>query len=211
MYDIYRITNSINGKIYIGLTGWGYEERWLRHKSASRLGVETYLYNAVRKHGEENFSIELIEQTETIEQAKEREKFWIHQFNSIDRDLGYNIKDGGEGNELPEETKQKISKTNRQRFIDNPELRQRISIQKKGIKYPPEYGRKISVAKKGKTPNRDYTMSDEQKDKLRLANLAQFSSEDSRKKHSEIMKAYYAKKKLDSNLTLGESLEPIMG
>ena len=96
MGAIYKITNKINGKIYIGQTSSTTEERWKGHKYAwhSTRSCPT-LYNAFDKYGIENFEIEEIEQCNTKD-LNEREIYWIKQYNSYEE--GYNATVGGEGN-----------------------------------------------------------------------------------------------------------------
>lgn len=97
MYFIYKITNNINGKIYIGSSTVerGYDKRWQEHKASSKYtNGKCYnypLYKAIRKYGEENFDYEIIEDNIiTLEERAHREKFYILKYNSINRDKGYN-------------------------------------------------------------------------------------------------------------------------
>ena len=55
---VYKITNKVNPRVYVGLTVCTLEKRWREHRSAANTGVEKPLYRAMRKHGIENFSIE---------------------------------------------------------------------------------------------------------------------------------------------------------
>lgn len=88
---IYKITNTLNGKLYIGQTTQKIERRFLQHSKA-----ETPLGNAMRNCGLENFTIEVIEECITKEQANEREKFWIRVLKCKIPN-GYNQCDGGAG------------------------------------------------------------------------------------------------------------------
>jgi len=94
---IYKITNKINGKCYIGKSV-DIHHRWISHKSDSRLieeGGDTYaVHCAIRKYGIKNFSFEIIEKC-MPEQLEEKEKIWIKYYNSYD--TGYNETYGGEG------------------------------------------------------------------------------------------------------------------
>lgn len=95
---IYKITNQINGKIYIGQTIGILSKRWREHCFEANNGVKTYyLYQAMRKYGIENFSIEQIEQCSN-ELLNEREIFWIDKYNS--RKEGYNLAPGGNGADI---------------------------------------------------------------------------------------------------------------
>lgn len=94
---IYKITNKINNKCYIGKSVDIYQ-RWNSHKSDSRSiedGGDTYtIHCAIRKYGLENFSFEIIENC-LPEQLEKKEKFWIKYYNSYEN--GYNETLGGEG------------------------------------------------------------------------------------------------------------------
>lgn len=89
---IYKITNIINNKCYIGQTK-NYTKRFNGHRNRLNKNEHEnpYLQYAWNKYGAENFIFEIIELTENY---NEREKYWIKYFNSnVD---GYNILPGGE-------------------------------------------------------------------------------------------------------------------
>ena len=108
MYYIYKITNQINSKVYVGQTN-NMSLRWSGHKSDAMSNINRPLYNAMRKYGTENFTIEIIE--EVIEDlVDEKEIYWINQLNCLDRDYGYNLDSGGNKNKHASlETRQKQS------------------------------------------------------------------------------------------------------
>lgn len=91
---IYIIRNTINSKVYIGQTKVSLKLRFQNHLSAARNGKDYVIGKAIRKYGEENFYIELLEEC-TIEELNERERYWISYFNSTDNKFGYNISIGG--------------------------------------------------------------------------------------------------------------------
>lgn len=95
--DIYKITNLINGKIYIGKTEGTYIKRFETHKHNAKAGKESYLYNAIRKYGEDNFVVDKIDEALTVEELDAKEIFWIQKLNSTDNNIGYNLTDGGTG------------------------------------------------------------------------------------------------------------------
>lgn len=94
MAYIYKITNNINNKIYIGQTNHTLSERLHQHylDSKKQHRKNRPLYQAINKYGIENFSIELIEETNN---PLEREIYWIEYYGSFKN--GYNATIGGNG------------------------------------------------------------------------------------------------------------------
>lgn len=94
MAYIYKITNNINGKVYIGETTRTVQIRWNQHKTRVRNTQFTeYLYNAMRKYGIENFSVEQIRECPDEERFK-IETEYITKFRSyvgFDDCNGYNL------------------------------------------------------------------------------------------------------------------------
>jgi hypothetical protein len=99
MGNIYKITNLINGKIYVGLTRHSIDERWKNHKKDinKERNKNRALYRAFKKYGIENFKMELIESVELCKLG-ERERYWIDCYDSYYN--GYNETRGGEGSSL---------------------------------------------------------------------------------------------------------------
>ena len=141
---IYKITNTLNRKPYIGKTKQKLEKRMAQHRFNSKKG-SIGLGAAIRKYGWDNFTVEVLEIC-PIEKLSEREIFWITELNSKSPN-GYNLTDGGEGLTNPsEETRAKMS-------ANHPD----ISGEKNpnfGKKTPPEVCAKISVSNKGKHSER---------------------------------------------------------
>ncbi len=137
---IYKITNKINGKPYVGRTKQKLKNRMAQHRYDSKKG-SIGLGAAICKYGWENFSVEVIE-TCLVEDLNTREIFWIAKLNSKAPN-GYNLTDGGEGLVNPsEETRAKMS-------ANHPD----VSGGKNpnyGKKCKPETRAKISASNKGK-------------------------------------------------------------
>lgn len=93
MSFIYKITNIVNGKVYIGKTNRTIEERFKEHcqKSTINSYEKRPLYSAMKKYGIENFIIEQIEEC-SLSVVDEREKYWIEYFGSFK--YGYNATKG---------------------------------------------------------------------------------------------------------------------
>ena len=90
---IYKISNSINDKLYIGKTCTTLSNRW-SHYISDYTKYDWHLYRAMRKYGIENFSIELVEECED-NKLNEQEQYWINYYNSYNN--GYNMTIGGDG------------------------------------------------------------------------------------------------------------------
>ena len=96
---VYKITNRLNNKVYIGLTTVSLAERWRNHK-ASVGRVKRHLYFAMEKYGVENFSIEELDSADDPVKLGKLERKYIKEYNSTDYRFGYNNTFGGETNQL---------------------------------------------------------------------------------------------------------------
>ena len=96
MSYIYKITNKLNNKIYIGKTDFSVEKRWKEHcRDCLKVRDEQRpLYNAIQKYGIDNFFIEIVEECNSSV-ASDREKYWIEYYGSFKN--GYNATKGGDG------------------------------------------------------------------------------------------------------------------
>lgn len=95
MYNVYKISNTINNKVYIGVTSRTIEERFKEHKYRIEERNSIHLYQAMKKYGTDKFYIELIDTASSKEEMFEKEKFYIKQYDSYYN--GYNLTFGGEG------------------------------------------------------------------------------------------------------------------
>lgn len=111
---IYKITNLINNKIYIGQTTKKIGQRFNKHISEAKCEINgtrpnNYFHNAINKFGEDNFSIEILERVDSLKELDEREKYWINYYNSTKKEIGYNLMTGGISGKKTWETKKKLS------------------------------------------------------------------------------------------------------
>lgn len=89
---IYKITNNINGKIYIGQTVRSVESRFARHiRDAEKGMLDTHFARAIRKYGAQNFSIEVIDVANSQDELNLKEQYWIRHYDSMR--TGYNETD----------------------------------------------------------------------------------------------------------------------
>lgn len=98
MYGIiYKATNKINNKVYIGQTIKSLQERIYAHVYRAKKSLNithTHFINAIRKYGENNFIWEVIDSGENQEELNQKESYWIKYYNTIEN--GYNIQEGGQ-------------------------------------------------------------------------------------------------------------------
>lgn len=98
MYSIYKITNKVNGKIYIGKTKNRPYDRFKGHVSLANKGSDLLLHRAIRKYGVESFIFEVIDQSaKSVKEMNDLERSYIYNLKSTDRNVGYNITRGGDG------------------------------------------------------------------------------------------------------------------
>lgn len=140
-YCIYCYTNIINNKKYVGQSRQTLEER--AGKEGLHYTIKRGAFgNAIKKYGWSNFVAEILEDGLTLEEANEREQYWIRELNTLAPN-GYNLASGGSnyewhdvskkklsqakmGHEVTQETREKL----RQAFIGKPlseETKQKIS------------------------------------------------------------------------------------
>lgn len=92
---VYCITNTINGKKYIGMTGRTLEERWSSHCSSAKNGSKFRFHSAIRKYGENAFTRKIIFNNLNIQDCRTIEEETIAEYNTML--CGYNAKPGGCG------------------------------------------------------------------------------------------------------------------
>lgn len=162
---IYKITNKINSKTYIGQTVQPLNIRWGQHKNSSS-GCRA-LKMAIKKYGSENFQIEILEECSSLKELNQREERLIKSFNSLAPN-GYNLLSGGlnkrhsresreligsyhKGKEVSDKTKEKlrrISSGKRHSEETKEKCRQanKKRVYKKGFKHNPTTRKKMSQA-----------------------------------------------------------------
>ncbi len=96
-FYIYKITNLVNNKVYIGKT-YNPKKRWKDHIKTSQLSnspKSSVIHRAMAKYGIDNFSYEVLVEFDDEAKSFEAEKYYIKLFDSIK--FGYNLTEGGEG------------------------------------------------------------------------------------------------------------------
>ena len=109
---IYKITNTINNKIYIGQTTQTLKDRWRNYKyTGGEIAMRRPIIRAIHKYGFNNFKIEIIQDNIlNKDDLDSLEKYYIKFYNATNKDYGYNVELGGNGRgKHAAETKLKMS------------------------------------------------------------------------------------------------------
>ena len=108
---IYKATNQINGKVYIGQTVGNFQDRIRSHKcDVSKRRTNGYFHKAIRKYEFKNFKWQVICICHSIDVLNEMEAYYISHYNSIHKDVGYNLNLGGKGQVGFKHTQESIKK-----------------------------------------------------------------------------------------------------
>jgi group I intron endonuclease len=161
---IYKTTNLLNGKIYIGQD---------TNNNPNYMGSGKIIRDAIKKYGKSSFTKEILEECETIEHLNEREIYWISLFNSTDNKIGYNILSGGLGSkgfkqspEVIEKIRENSNSDSFKKIMASAEVSSKISEgqlkseRKKELHASVEYREKMSRSLKGRI------ITDEQRKKI---------------------------------------------
>lgn len=143
---IYKITNKINNKVYIGQTKRSVEERWAAHKYSVKKTPNYPLSRAIIKYGSDNFIMSIIDFAEDKQSLNDKEIAWIFHYNSTE--IGYNLTPGGEGHTG---------------IVFSPDALKRIGDASRGRKWTPETIQKRTNSILGRK------VSDDVKHKMSLA------------------------------------------
>jgi group I intron endonuclease len=207
MAIIYKITNKLNGKAYIGFSTKSLEQRIKGHLWRARSQEKHYLHNAIIKWGWENFECEVLKDDATKEDEirliEEHQTYWEYG--------GYNLTKGGDGTTgyipiVSEQRKKELSV--RMKGENNPFYGKRHSEStkakmrenhksgwKKGNRHTPEAKEKIKLARKNQT------ITEEMKQKYREKNsgLFEITHPDGRKEIFHSLRQYCKQHKIGRN------------
>jgi group I intron endonuclease len=124
LFYCYKLTCTINDKGYIGIAVGGVKRRFIQHKHDAKRGALTPLHQAMRKHGPENFVLEIIGKADSWEEICSLEQEMIAKDNTLARNgRGYNVATGGQGPygvERSPETRQKLSRITKRWMEEDP-------------------------------------------------------------------------------------------
>lgn len=227
---IYKTTNLITNKIYIGQHKANYFEE-------SYKGSGILINKSFSKYGIDNFKVELLEWCNSKKELDEREIYYISFYNSIDKKIGYNISVGGTGGDTfhcltEEEQKEAIERWKATKEKNgtlhlvpkcvghklSQETKDKLSKIKTGKKLSEEHRRKISEGGKGRVVsedtkhkislgNKNKKLSQETKDKISKSRLGK--STHNRGKiliHNNLHNKYIYEEELETYLSMGYEL-----
>lgn len=178
---IYKITNLVNNRVYIGQTVCLISKRWKEHRCSTK---NTPLYSAMRKHGTDNFKIEVICTAIKPEHLNELEQYFIKLYDCLVPN-GYNLTTGGDST-----------------FSRSEHTKNLQSLAAQGHKVSQETRDKISKSLMGRPGARRGTKhTDEARQKISAVQIGRKASEETKKKMSETHKKRLA---LNSERTLAQ-------
>jgi group I intron endonuclease len=185
MIGIYKITNIINQKIYIGQST-NIEKRTKAHFTHPQ---NRYLSMSIDKYGAQNFTIEVVKEIHPSPiqglLLDLYEEHFIQKYDTMNRDKGYNLMHGGYPGRLCEESKELLKKNCAGKLKGRTHTKETIERMRKAqSNRSEEWKRKNAEARR----NGSYTTSEETKQKIREARAHQVITEDTKQKLSEAMK-----------------------
>lgn len=190
---VYKITNAVNGKCYIGQTIHDVTHRWCEHRNQRG---STLVYNAIQKYGIENLLWEVIETVTSLDELNLREMYWIEHFNSISPN-GYNLISGGLSKVPCEETRRKISKSK----MGKKAKPEHIELRTKGItaalQADPERLAKLIDVAGSKNPYYGKKHNEEVRAKIKAARANQVFDAETILRRNEAIRQAYARKRLE--------------
>jgi group I intron endonuclease len=185
IHSIYKFTNRVNNKVYIGYTN-NPQNRLRTHKHKS-ITSDTALYCAARKYGWDNFTFEVIYQSLDGDHCLNvMEEHFIKEYKSyVGMGFGYNMTFGADGQLNPTpETRYKIGSANRGKVRGalSEETKRKIGLansNKKRTDAEKEHLRQLNLGKKNSIEARNnksklYTVTSPSGDSFDIVNLCQF-------------------------------------
>jgi group I intron endonuclease len=217
---IYKTTNLINNKIYVGQS---------KNDDKNYLGSGTYIIKSIKKYGRSNFKKEILENCETPEQLNDKELYWINLLNSTDKKIGYNVRTTIQGvyseesrkNQIPKgpmskETKQKISRA----LSKRPKTKEHIENMIKGhlnidhshmksLEYREKMSKAVSGDKNGMYGKSHSKETKEKISKSKIGKEAWNKGKDGSSYYTSMLKNYLNKLKLIYDVTNEELISNI--
>lgn len=182
---VYCITNSANGKKYVGMTTRSVCLRFAEHlRQAKTDKYKIGLHGAIKKYGESCFSVECIYEASNYEELCEAEDRFIVELGTISPN-GYNLKSGGVDGFYSEDVLCEMSRK-RTGVSPSPETRKKLSDAHKKIPRTEKQLDALRLSRVGNKHCLGRVMPQEHKDKISIANTGKIRSESTRRLLSRI-------------------------
>ena len=150
---IYKSTNKITGKIYIGQTTHTLDKRIKGHINESKKDKNRPFLLSINKYGVDNFTFETIDSANNLDELNDKEIYWVNFYNSVSPN-GYNVTGGGQGkkmistNELGKRISKGLQNSKKWQKIKNSEeylkkIKEKFIGHNKGKKFSTEHKEKI--------------------------------------------------------------------
>lgn len=184
-YKLYKVTNLVNQKIYIGITKNSIEDRWKKHLSDSLMPMYP-LHCAIQKYGKENFIIELLEESEDRQYIANKEDPTIEFYESRINQHGYNVAKGGYGGNLGESANLKRRQTIASRSPERKlEISKKLSISHTGKIKTEETKAKMSASQLAVGGYGPSVQTEETRNKISISNSGKIRSAEARENYSK--------------------------
>jgi group I intron endonuclease len=152
---IYKATNIINQKVYIGQTKRDLRIRKIEHKSHSKNGSKMRFNLAIQEYGFNNFDWEVLKLCYSKTEANLSEVHFVSFYQSTDVEKGYNLEDGGWDSKRHIETIEKIKRAHTGKKLST-EVKEKIGLSNKGKKMSIEAKEKIRLSRIGKKQSNEF-------------------------------------------------------
>lgn len=145
---VYAVTNTQNGKRYVGQTTGPVRRRWSAHIRSA--GLEPWAFSrALKKYGILAFTWEVVDTATDQDELDRKESFWVAHFGSVAPN-GYNLTTGGLGGKLSLETRQKQSAAHKGK-PHSEEWNRRVGDANRRRTWTEESRTKVGNSRRGKT------------------------------------------------------------
>src|SRR5919108_330916 len=147
---VYLITNTLNGKYYVGNTQFSFINRWKTHLDDARRGSKFHLHSAIRRDGPEVFIYEILNESPSKEKLGDLERLWILTLRAYHPEIGYNMTLGRDGGVPTEVVREKLRSYAKNRSEEHRIRLARHNTWRKGKSYKEIYGEDYVSPLKGK-------------------------------------------------------------
>jgi len=183
---IYKSTNKITEKIYIGQTTHTLDKRIKNHIKESKIESNRPFMTSIKNYGIGNFVFEIIDSADNLNELNDKEIYWIDFYNSVSPN-GYNVTGGGQGKKMisTNELSRRISKGLQnsekwQKTKNSEEYKKKFLCRNKGKKFTPKHKEKIweknkeRILKFNKSTSKEWIVVDKENNIIRMTGKEEY-------------------------------------